>query len=105
MRHRAQHVLDGVDRLQDHHFAERLLLLRVAVASSASSAAVRVGVADRGHYLVGRGAVGNLFRGQQIVGDRIVVAATAIIRCEAKKIGQGTGCFICSETLGGFTWI
>ena len=86
MRHCAQHVLDGVNRLQDHHFAERLLLLRVAVAMS-PSAAVRIGVADRGHYLVGRGAVGNLFRGQQIVGDRIVVAAAAIIHCEAINLG------------------
>ena len=55
MRHGAQHVLDGVDRLQDHHFAETLILVPVTVASSS---AVAVGVADRSHDLVGGGAVG-----------------------------------------------
>ena len=76
VRHGAQDVLDGVDRLQDHHFAETLILVPVAVASSA---AVAVGVADRGHDLVGGGAVGNLFRCQEVVGDRIVVATAAVV--------------------------
>ena len=84
MRHRAQHVLDGVNRLQDHHFAETLILVRLVTPSASASGGV--GVPDRGHDLVGCGAVGNLFRGQQIIGNRIVIAAAAVVHCEAKTL-------------------
>ena len=82
MRHRAQHVLDGVNRLQDHYFAETLILVRLVTPSASG----RVGVPDRGHDLVGCGTVGNLFRGQQIIGNRIVIAAAAVVHCGAKTL-------------------